>query len=85
MICTFILQSYLKGDKNMNYEILINKYNKVHKEIIEKIKLVEYEKKDQTSSLLVEEKTLEMFLKLKNYIYGFKNVIYKSWRITTAI
>jgi len=78
MICTFILQSYLKGDKNMNYEILINKYNKVHKEIIEKIKLVEYEKKDQTSSLLVEEKTLEMFLKLKNYIYGFKNVIYKS-------
>ncbi len=62
----------------MNYEILINKYNKVHKEIIEKIKLVEYEKKDQTSSLLVEEKTLEMFLKLKNYIYGFKNVIYKS-------
>ncbi len=75
MICTFILQSYLKGDKNMNYEILINKYNKVHKEIIKKIKLVEYEKKDQTSSLLVEEKTLEMFLKLKNYIYETKKII----------
>lgn len=60
----------------MNYEILTNKYNKVHKEIIEKIKLVEYEKKDQTSSLLVEEKTLEMFLKLKNYIYETKKIIW---------
>lgn len=68
----------------MNYEILINKYNKVHKEIIKKIKLVEYEKKDQTSSLLVEEKTLEMFLKLKNYIYETKKIIMdlKMWYIS---
>lgn len=58
----------------MNYEILVNKYNKVYQETIDQIKLVKYQGEYQNFPLFVEEKTLEMFLLLKDYVYKKKNI-----------
>lgn len=59
----------------MNYQIIVNKSNKVYQEIIDKISMVEFNNEYSKRTLLLEKETYEMFNKLKEYALNTKGII----------
>ena len=59
----------------MNHQMLVNKFNKVYQEIIDKTEMIEFRNEYSKFSLFLEKETYEMFNNLKSYVYEQKKII----------
>lgn len=59
----------------MNYQILVNKSNKVSQDLIDTIEMVEFISVCMDEPLFIEKETCNMFNKLKEYVYEQKRIV----------
>lgn len=58
----------------MKYDILVNRQNKISDDFINDVKLINV-KDVNGNNVLIEEKTFNQFLKLKNYLMEYEDII----------
>lgn len=56
------------------YSVLVNKKNKISKDFINNVKLINV-KDVNNNDILIEEETYNQFLKLKNYLTNHENIV----------